>query len=118
MAKKRSYVDACLSATRTSGIFTQDMEDLSLSQNTGATPHAVPSELQAGAGDQTGDSAGEFIMPMGPNKGRKLSEIDRETLRKAAAWCKARQKFLDVTERIDTYLGALPAETGSSIGNG
>ena len=27
MAKKRSYVDATLSATRTSGIFTQDMED-------------------------------------------------------------------------------------------
>ncbi len=118
MAKKRSYVDACLSATRTSGIFTQDMEDLNASQNPGSVQPAAQPEPHAANGDQTTDHAGEFIMPMGPNKGRKLSEIDRETLRKASAWCKARQKFLDVAERIDTYLGSLSSETGNAAANG
>ncbi len=37
MAKKRSLVDAVLSATRSSGIFTQDMEDINDFANTGAT---------------------------------------------------------------------------------
>ncbi len=118
MAKKRSYVDACLSATRTSGIFTQDMEDISSIQNPATIQVTAQPEPHAQADEQTGDQAGEFIMPMGPNRGRKLSEVDRETLRKAAAWCKARQKFLDVAERIDTYLGAPGSETDNAAANG
>jgi len=31
MAKKRAYVDAILTATHASGIFTQDMEDIAVS---------------------------------------------------------------------------------------
>ena len=131
MPKKRSYIDACLSATRTSGIFTQDMEDLSsgasaqqdpnaASQPSGSTAAGTPAQGGAGQnGGQNGqhqgaENAGQFVMPMGPNKGRRLSEIDRETLRKASAWCKARQKFLDVAERIDAYLGSLTPDGGDT----
>jgi hypothetical protein len=105
MAKKRSYIDATLSATRTSGIFTQDMEDFAtLASMQPATPAAESSATDAGGASST-QQVGEFVMPMGINKGKRLSEIDPETLRKAAAWCRQHQKFLDVARKIDQYVG-------------
>jgi len=117
MAKKRSYIDACLSATRTSGIFTQDMEDFNAAAPpaTVAAQGAPPADQPAVQGD---DSAAQFVMPMGPNKGKRLAEIDRETLRKASAWCKARQKFLDVAERIDSYLVTLTSDEAEVASKG
>ena len=41
MAKKRALIDAVLSATRSSDLFTQDMEDLDLSKK-GTTPKPTP----------------------------------------------------------------------------
>lgn len=46
MAKKRAFIDAVLSATRSSGLFTQDMEDTSLysnlpSENKNSNPNPV-----------------------------------------------------------------------------
>ncbi len=106
MAKKRSYIDATLSATRTSGIFTQDLEDFATLSSVHA-PAATPAP-ETSAPDPPASSTqepGEFVMPMGINKGKKLSEIDPETLRKAAAWCRQHQKFLDVARKIDQYVG-------------
>ena len=102
MAKKRSYIDATLSATRTSGIFTQDLEDFA----TLASVQPVTPAAESSASESAGPSSqqpGDFVMPMGINKGKKLSEIDPETLRKAAAWCRQHQKFLDVARKIDAF---------------
>jgi hypothetical protein len=47
MAKKRALIDAVLSATRASGIFTQDIEDLPKPQKTkGGDEPATPRQLQ------------------------------------------------------------------------
>lgn len=43
MAKKRALVDAVLSATRSSGIFTQDIEDMDMPQQT--TPSKTPASI-------------------------------------------------------------------------
>jgi hypothetical protein len=106
MAKKRSYIDATLSATRTSGIFTQDMEDFATlaSMQSAPQPAAEPSAASDASGSSA-QQAAEFVMPMGINKGKRLSEIEPETLRKAAAWCRQHQKFLDVARKIDQYVG-------------
>jgi hypothetical protein len=105
MAKKRAYIDATLSATRTSGIFTQDLEDFATlaSVQPPAQQSAEPpvSDTSTSSSQQSGD----FVMPMGINKGKRLSEIDPETLRKAASWCRQHQKFLDVARKVDEYLG-------------
>lgn len=56
MAKKRALIDAVLSATRASGIFTQDIEDLAEAQikhNEPATPKQR--EMNRGMGDGTGN---------------------------------------------------------------
>jgi hypothetical protein len=103
MAKKRSYIDATLSATRTSGIFTQDMEDFATLASVQA---AAPATVESAAQDTASAAQpGEFVMPMGINKGKRLSEIDPETLKKAAAWCRQHQKFLDVARKIDAFVG-------------
>lgn len=47
MAKKRAIVDAVLSATRLSGIFSQDIEDLKEDKTNGSPPLHVP-PVQAG----------------------------------------------------------------------
>lgn len=104
MAKKRSYIDATLSATRTSGIFTQDIEDFpTLVRLQPAAP--VPESSTPDADGVSSQQAGEFVMPMGINKGKKLFEIEPESLRKAATWCRQHQKFLDVARKIDVYIG-------------
>lgn len=41
MAKKRSYVDAILTATHSSGTFTQDMEDIALGDNNNSRMESV-----------------------------------------------------------------------------
>lgn len=47
MAKKRALIDAVLSATRASGLFTQDIEDFSKQQNIkGGEEHATKRQLQ------------------------------------------------------------------------
>ena len=46
MAKKRAFVDAVLSATRSSGIFTQDMEDLNSTNNIPQSQNTKSKELK------------------------------------------------------------------------
>lgn len=59
MAKKRALVDAVLSATRSSGIFTQDLEDIGVSPDDDL-PSAAPAQPQAAA---SGNGAGRRAAP-------------------------------------------------------
>lgn len=64
MSKKRALIDATLSATRASGLFTQDLEDndTDRSGQDGATPPTAASvrAKQAGAADESGASVYRF----------------------------------------------------------
>lgn len=64
MAKKRALVDATLSATRTSGLFSQDMDEI----GEGPEPAADDSKI-------TLDDALQMKMPFGTNKNKTLGEI-------------------------------------------
>ncbi len=48
---------------------------------------------------------GDFVIPMGPNQDKKVSEVDKETLVKMADWCREKGKYLDLAAAIDAYLG-------------
>jgi hypothetical protein len=58
MAKKRAIVDAVLSATRSSGLFTQDLEDIKKEVNI-ETEHLLPSNISKGQSTNKG-SFGEY----------------------------------------------------------
>jgi hypothetical protein len=49
MAKKRALIDAVLSATRSSGLFTQDVEDLDISERWDRSPQAQATRTVRGA---------------------------------------------------------------------
>jgi hypothetical protein len=53
MAKKRSFTDACLSATAASDIFTQDLEDLDDNQKAAADVPIEPKQTPTGNGNKT-----------------------------------------------------------------
>jgi hypothetical protein len=75
MAKKRALVDATLSATRTSGLFSQDMDEIGEPPKTGEDDSAM-----------TVKEAFAFKMPFGPNKGKTIGDI-YNTDKNAFKWC-------------------------------
>lgn len=72
MAKKRALVDAVLSATRSSGIFTQDMEDLA-----GDEPAEKPSPARPAARQVPDPRAGWH--PAAPGDAPNCDNVDGET---------------------------------------
>ena len=76
MAKKRAKVDAVLSATRSSGIFTQDVEDWDIPKAT-EPPPASPTQPQpttkSGSGETTTSSAKSSATSHEPQKPRRAS---------------------------------------------
>ena len=64
MAKKRALVDAALSATRSSGIFTQDIEDMAAEDTShGTTPPNAPAKRSAQGGPTPRTQGGEQGAP-------------------------------------------------------
>jgi hypothetical protein len=119
MAKKRSLVDACLTATAASDIFTQDIEDMEIEQakptasiyaNVPAGyPDSYPpeSELKLGKKQTSirkSSYSGDFIMPMGKTKGMRICEIEDKSLESAAKWCKEKNKFPELVSAIEKFL--------------
>jgi hypothetical protein len=94
MSKKRSHVDAALSATRSSGIFTQDLEDVDLSfgrrrpgpvpSRSAPPPRRVPARPDLVNGwnrlVERGRALGIVVEPLDP------SWDDAEILRRGAEW--------------------------------
>jgi hypothetical protein len=80
IAKKRAYVNGVIAATRTSGMFTQDMEDFATLQEVDAT--VVSSTPLTKEKDLT-------VVPDGIHRGKKLSEL---TERQAQACITAFEK--------------------------
>lgn len=108
MAKKRALVDATLSATRSSGIFTQDAEDLEewiegwrpAEKEAGPAPqdqpHAsAPAPEPPKTPRPAGGSAGN-----GQSKGRRQNGAQAELVQKA----RAKAKGLDLSEDDLAYL--------------
>ena len=62
MAKKRSHVDATLTATATSGLFSQDLEDLPPGAD-GVKPSGRPAKRQPGEDDETVLTSEGPVMP-------------------------------------------------------
>lgn len=71
MAKKRSHVDATLSATRSSALFTQDVEDMDL----GAAPAAPPERTQQAPPRPQDGLGGGRVDPPVPGPNSVMSEI-------------------------------------------
>lgn len=75
MAKKRGLIDATLSATRSSGIFTQDMEDL----QEWATSNVVIQKQKRNS-NNANIPPEEIIVGFGKHKGKKLGELPNDYL--------------------------------------
>ena len=120
MAKKRSLVDACLTATAASDIFTQDIEDMDLDIKVIPKSSASYKDIPAGYPDSyptesemklspkqksmTTGNAGDFIMPMGKTKGTRICELPDKDLQSAVKWCKEKNKFSDLVAAVEKYL--------------
>lgn len=79
MAKKRAYIDATLSATRTSGMFTQDMEDFA---GLADIPDAGKEAKAVEAAPKPDDSKvpQEYIVPAGLHKGKDMRDLSEKQL--------------------------------------
>ncbi|WP_434642705.1 DUF3820 family protein [Thermoanaerobacterium thermosaccharolyticum] len=75
MAKKRALIDATLSATRSSGIFTQDIEDLQ-----GWATSNVTAQKQKTNNNNINVPPEEIILGFGKYKGKKLGELPDDYL--------------------------------------
>lgn len=62
--------------------------------------------------------AGEYIIPFGPNKGKKIKDMAKENLEKTLEWCKKNDKapeyqeailkHLDILTQVDIFPNDLP----------
>lgn len=82
MAKKRAYVDATLAATRSSGIFTQDVEDMPSYEPTGTTAPASATVVHDPEWDEPQGEPLDFSAPSNAStpKGPYINDKDRKTL--------------------------------------
>lgn len=95
MAKKRAFVDAVLTTTAASDIFTQDLEDLPSPSQAFSAPPTAPrttEATQSAAKAPTDDieAAKAFAMPFGKHKGvtlRELTRLDEDYLSWLASKC-------------------------------
>jgi hypothetical protein len=70
-----------------------------------AIQHQQPKIKQTEKNEQTeSTSSGDFIMPIGRNKGRKICELDDKDLQKTVEWCREKEKFPNIIEAIERYL--------------
>jgi len=86
MAKKRAHVDAILTATAASDIFTQDVEDMK---------QFVQAEL---AENMTVDEAAKMTLNFGKHKGKLISELTKKQLEDAL---RVALKFIDKSDEND-----------------
>lgn len=101
MAKKRAFIDAVLSATRTSGIFTQDIEDF-----------ATLADVDEAAVDvKTGEvktKAAPEVIPFGIYKGRSVNDLKSDQLRDFVKAMKKEKKdaeYPSLFKYCETLLG-------------
>jgi hypothetical protein len=47
----------------------------------------------------------DFVIPMGMNKGKKVKDVDPETLGKIVDWCREKGKYEDLVAAIEQHLG-------------
>lgn len=117
MAKKRALIDATLSATRASGLFTQDLEDMDRVEDdrSGSTFHSpfVPArqarEQREGAGDRDGegDSGGH------PTNG--LTEAQRGAILAIANKVFGRNSREEMAKLLDKPIAQLSKSEASAI---
>lgn len=85
MAKKRAHVDAILTATAASDIFTQDVEDIVENRGehheTKAAKETTASNGQSATDAQSSHDWREVQLHFGKNKDKKLGDLDENTLR-------------------------------------
>lgn len=120
IAKKRAYVNGVISATRTSGMFTQDMEDFAhieeakaevlsstptISAGTPAGAKAIAEAQRRDAVPEGGDvPLASTIVPVGMNKGRKLSELTDKQLDALIAAYKKRSLEPEFVAKAEAYV--------------
>lgn len=106
MAKKRSFVDGMLIGTRTSGIFTQDMEDFATLED--VKRHEEKAATTVTAADEAKPSPvqtiGDTLIPMGPNKGKRLADVSRGTLEAQLKWLRENNRATDYADIVEKYL--------------
>lgn len=115
MAKKRAYVDAALSATRTSNVFTQDMEDFATIES--IESHAVKPSAVVAATPKQKEADKRFVVSEGLHKGKDMRELTEKQLDGLIAFLKTKPQLADQLKaaelcRRDPFAGKLdePAE--------
>ncbi len=125
MAKKRALVDATLSATRASGMFTQDLEDMDLSEpaprygtparsnSRDAQPENQPiREGGSGSGDLATDAQHRAIMAIaGRVFGRHSRDEDILRMAKKPLEALSKSEASALIDKLRSMLGE-PAQTG------
>lgn len=104
MAKKRSLVDAVLTVTGASDIFTQDIEDIK--ENLDAYENKSDKTEQTTEEYFMGEDIGEYVMDFGKfNKGKKLKDIEDKSIRQSIEWCEKNNAKADFVKIAKLYLG-------------
>lgn len=95
MAQKRSFVGAIILATAASDFFNQDIDDAEDAETLGVDLEKKPSPERiqvsipkptAASSQNMGQSAGDFVVPFGKQKGTRLADMSQEDLKSLRDW--------------------------------